>query len=345
MTRTRWGPGNARGWRSLFLRWLAILLLLSGGMLYVTTMPGRSYQGPLPALSPEELILRDRLKRHVWHLASVIGERNIWHAERLEAAADYIQGQLQPLGYRTESHVFESDGHSVRNVEAELPGATRDKEILVVGAHYDSVVGSPGANDNASGVAAVLEIARIMQAERPARTVRFVAFVNEEPPFFKSDSMGSLVYAKRARAQHENIVAMLSLETIGYYADEPHSQRYPFPFGFFYPERGNFIGFVSNLSSRGLVRRALGVFRDTTLFPSEGVAAPAWVMGVNWSDHASFWRAGFPAIMVTDTALFRYRHYHAPTDTPDKLDYDRFARVVAGISHVVRELADARSEF
>ena len=152
--------------------------------------------------------------------------------------------------------------------------------------------------------------------------------------------MGSLVYAIRSRQRGENITAMLSLETIGYYSDEQGSQAYPFPFNAFYPRKGNFIGFVGNLSSRSLVRRAIGTFRQTTDFPSEGAAAPGSLTGIGWSDHWSFWQEGYRAIMITDTAPFRYIHYHEISDRPAHLDYDRMARVVSGLSNVIVELAD-----
>ena len=230
----------------------------------------------------------------------------------------------------------------MRNIEVEIKGATRAQEIIVVGAHYDSVMGAPGANDNGSGVAAVLELARLWRNAQPARTLRFVLFVNEEPPFFKSDEMGSRHYARRAKVRGENIVAMFSLETIGHYSDESGSQRYPFPLGPFYPSTANFIAFVSNFASRPLLHEAIASFRRHAEFPSEGVAAPALIPGVDWSDHWSFWREGYPALMVTDTAPYRYPHYHAETDTPDKVDYERLARVVAGLHRMLRELAHAQ---
>jgi Zn-dependent M28 family amino/carboxypeptidase len=234
---------------------------------------------------------------------------------------------------------FIVEGKIVKNLEVEIMGKSLSKEIVIVGAHYDSVIGCPGANDNATGVAAVLEIARILTGRELPRTVRFVAFVNEEGPFFQTENMGSLVYARRARKQSENIVAMLSLETIGYYSDEKGSQRYPFPFSFFYPSTGNFIGFVGNTSSRALLHQSISSFRKHTSFPSQGVAAPGWMTGIGWSDHWSFWQEDYPAIMITDTALFRYAHYHTPQDTPDKVDYARMARVVAGLRRVIVELA------
>jgi Zn-dependent M28 family amino/carboxypeptidase len=175
------------------------------------------------------------------------------------------------------------------------------------------------------------------------RTVRFVAFTNEEPPFFLSRKMGSRVYAIRSRQRGENIVAMFSLETMGYYSEAPDSQSYPFPFGLFYPHTANFIGFVGNIGSRHLVRQALASFRNHAQFPSEGTAAPGWLTGIGWSDHWSFWREGFRAIMITDTALFRYGPYHTDYDTPDKVDYDRLARVTDGVAKVVAELANAPS--
>jgi Zn-dependent M28 family amino/carboxypeptidase len=305
----------------------------------MTGMPGSSWSGPLPSLNGAERLIHDNLKRHVAALAGRIGERNVWRPEALAAAAGYIRQTLEEAGHAVGVQPFASRGLTVGNLEVVLPGRDKANEIIVVGAHYDTVPGSPGANDNASGVAALLELARLLAGTTLPRSVRFVAFANEEAPFFYGDEMGSTVYAARARAQGERIEAMLALETIGYYTDQPASQRYPFPYGFFYPDTGNFIGFVGNLSSRHLVRRAIGAFRDSTAFPSEGVAAPGWMKGVHWSDHWSFWQAGYPAIMVTDTALYRYPHYHAASDTPEQLDYAGLARVTGGLAAVIAALA------
>jgi Zn-dependent M28 family amino/carboxypeptidase len=302
-------------------------------------MPEKSWSAPLPSLTEEEQLIRDKLKQHVETLAQQIGERNVWRSEALVAAASYVRDTLEDLGYQVQDQTYESESVLVQNLEIEIAGDTEPHEIIVLGAHYDSVYGTPGANDNASGVAALLEIARLLAGNSYPKTLRLVAFVNEEPPFYYSDAMGSRVYAERSRQRGDQIKAMIALETIGFYTDQPNSQQYPFPFKFFYPDTGNFIGFVGNLSSRRLVQKALAAFRASTEFPSEGVAAPGWVMGVGWSDHWSFWQAGYPAIMVTDTALFRYRHYHAATDTPDKLDYASLARVTRGLANVAAELA------
>ena len=333
-------PQGASGWRWFGLRWGLLILLAGSGLVYIIDMPGKSYSGPFQPLDQQELDLRNRLREHVSQLALHIGERNLWQYPALEAAATYIHDRFREFGYQPNSQTFRSQDKTVRNLAVELVGSSLPEEVVLVGAHYDSVLGSPGANDNGSGVSAVLELARLFKGRQTKRSLRFVTFVNEEPPFSYTQEMGSLVYACRAREQGEQITAMLSLETIGYYSDVPGSQRYPFPFSLFYPDKANFIGFVGNLSSRRLVHRALHTFRHSTPFPSEGLASPGWITGVGWSDHWSFWQVGYPAIMVTDTALFRYAHYHDPTDTPDKLDYDRSARVVMGLSHVIESLAN-----
>ncbi len=302
-------------------------------------MPGESYDGAFHPLTTEEETLRDELQRHVYVLAAEIGERNVFRRGTLDLAADYIEAEFQEAGYEVERQAYDVRDTTCYNVIAELRGHTRPDEIIVVGGHYDSVMGSPGANDNATGTAAVLALARRFADREPDRTIRFVALTNEEPPFFQTGNMGSLVYARMLRERRDNIVAMMSLETIGYYSDEPGSQRYPPLFRLLYPSTGHFIGIIGNVRSRHLVRDAVSTFRETTDFPSEGAAVPGWIPGVGWSDHWSFWRQGWPAIMFTDTALFRYPHYHRASDTPDQIDYDRFARVVMGIERVIEDWA------
>jgi len=316
-----------------------LLLLLAVGGCWMIRMPGSSYSGPFLELTDQEREVQERLAAHVRVLAEEIGERNIWTHAALEEAADYIDRSLTEMGYSTASQTFKVEGKTVRNLETEVKGASTPGEIVVVGAHYDSVAGCPAANDNGTGVAGLLELARMLAGKEFARTLRFVAFVNEEPPFFQSGRMGSFVYARRSKQRGEQIVGMLSLETIGYYSDEKNSQQYPFPFSMFYPSTGNFIAFVGNMGSRGLVHDVIRSFRQHTQFPSEGLAAPGAITGVGWSDHWSFWKQGYPALMVTDTAPFRYRHYHLASDTPDKVLYDRMARVVVGLAKVTAELA------
>ncbi len=305
-------------------------------------MPLRSYAGELKPLTSEEIDLRDRTSAHVKMLASTIGERNVEQYAALQKSSAYIQAQLEQFGYQVNRQGYSVEGKAVTNLEVTVPGGNRNSENVVIGAHYDSVVGTPGANDNASGVAAVLEFARLMKAIEPARTIRFVFFVNEEPPYFQTHNMGSYVYAQRLKQQKTQVSSMMAIETVGAYFDSPGTQHYPAGLAALYPDKGNFIGFVGNTESRPLVQDAIRVFRETTQFPSEALSAPGDITGVGWSDHWSFWQFGYPAIMVTDTAPFRYAHYHQPGDTPEKLDYDRMARVVAGLRRVIESLANQR---
>jgi hypothetical protein len=322
---------------------VAVLVLL---WWFGMRMPGKNVS-KAGSLSPDEVVLREELRAKVQELAGEIGERNMWHYAALNAAADFIEDSFSQAGLRTRRDSYETRGQPCHNVEAEIQGDR--PEIIVIGAHYDSVFGSPGANDNGSGAAAVLALAQRFAAREtersrpqrtPNKTLRFVAFVNEEPPYFLSGEMGSQVYARRCKERGDKISAMISLETIGYFSDAPHSQTYPSPgLGMFYPNVGDFIGFVSNVKSRALLRRVITSFRKHAKIPSEGASLPAFIPGVSWSDQWSFWQHGYPAIMVTDTAPFRYPYYHSSNDTPDKLDYDRFALVVSGMEKVIQDLA------
>jgi Zn-dependent M28 family amino/carboxypeptidase len=305
-------------------------------------MPDSSYEGPLAELSDEQRVTREALRRHVDMLATEIGERHLGcHPVALERAAAYIEGELSGQGYEVRRQSFDVEGATASNLEARLAGGQGSGELVVVGAHYDSAFYTRGANDNASGVAALLELARLLNGRRFSREVRFVAFSNEEPPHFQTGAMGSYRYAKGCAERGELISAMLSLETMGYYNQDVGSQRYPPVVSWFYPARGNFIAFVGNFESRSLVRASIGAFRRSAQFPSEGGALPGSLTGVGWSDHWAFWQFGYPALMVTDTAVFRYPFYHTPHDTPDKMDFDRMARVVVGLVDVVAHAANA----
>jgi Zn-dependent M28 family amino/carboxypeptidase len=322
---------------------LSVLVALFLVWFFMIRMPGRAFAGPLPPLTSDQHALRERLRRQVQRLAGDIGERS--QAKRAGAvrAAAYLQGELNLMGYTVATQEYDAHGERWRNLEATLRGSVRADEIIVVGGHYDTVEGAPGADDNGSGVAAVLELARSLAGKPVARTIRFVFFGTEEQPSFPTSTMGSRQYADAARARGDRIVAMLSIESIGYYDSNPGSQRYPFPLKLAYPDVGDFIAFVSNLRSGPLVRRAIATFRDAVPFPTQGASLPSWMPGVWWSDHWSFWRQGYRAIMITDTAPFRNPFYHTPQDTPDKLDYDRMARVVDGLEAVVADLAAAGS--
>jgi hypothetical protein len=297
---------------------------------------GESYPPPRPASGEP---LAGRLRSHVRALAESIGERNVWRPAALRAAENYIRLCWAEQGYPVEAQTYRVRDLACSNLEVTRAGCSRAGGILLVGAHYDTVAGSPGADDNASGVAALLELSRLFATVQPALTIRFVAFVNEEAPFFYSRQQGSSVYAAAARRRDDDIRLMVSLEMLGCYSDEPGSQRYPPLFRHFFPSRGNFIAFVSNFRSRSKQRKLVAAFRAASDFPLEHIATFSLVPGVAWSDHLSFWRHRYPALMVTDTAFYRYPWYHTPQDTAERLDYHRIKAVTEGLFGAFRAIA------
>ncbi len=313
---------------------IALLIFIWSLMVW---MPGESYTQALPPLSATEIELQESLKRDVEVLGNKIGRRNSQNYRQLLAAQDFLAKELAQAGYPVTSQDYAIDGKTYTNLEVEIPGTTRADEILVIGAHYDSAFTSPGANDNGTGAAAVLALAREFAQTKPMRTLRFVEFTNEEPPYFWTEKMGSAIYARRAKQHGDKIVGMFSLETLGYFSDKSNSQKYPLPLNLLYPSQGNFLGFMGNIESRELLRNTIRSFRAHTRFPSEGVALPNALPGVGWSDHWAFWQQGYQAIMITDTATFRYPYYHTLDDTIDKIDFERLTRVVSGVSNIIRD--------
>lgn len=224
------------------------------------------------------------------------------------------------------------------NIEVEIKGTKTPEEIIIVGAHYDSVIDCPAANDNGSGVAATLELAKRLKSSNPAKTIKFVFFTNEEYGLGLMGG-GSFYYAHECRKKKQNIIGMISLETLGYYSDAEGSQSLLPGMEYFYPNTGNFVAFVGNTSSRGFIDECIKKFRESTKFPSEGIAAPIILVNdVDRSDHSSFWEHGYDGFMLTDTANFRYPHYHQATDKSDKLSFDKYSRVVLGIEKMMINL-------
>jgi hypothetical protein len=302
-------------------------------------MPGESWSGPVEPAEGEQAELAGRLREHVEVLATGIGERHYRALPKLQQAADYVEASFTAAGYVPASQVF--GGPQFRNLSVDLYGGDLRGEIIVVGAHYDTENMTPGADDNASGVAGLLELARALRAERPRRTIRFIAFANEEAPFFGREDMGSRVSARRSAERGENIVGMFSLEMIGYYSDAPRSQYRPRSVRRFYPNTGNFIAFVSDFSSRPLLQDALLAFRSHARLPSEGLNAPTWLVpAVNRSDNSSYSEFGYPAVMITDTGDFRNMGYHNVGDVARTLNYDYMAHVVNGVRHMLLDLAN-----
>ncbi|HYE37258.1 M28 family peptidase [Methylocaldum sp.] len=279
----------------------------------------------------------ETLKEDVAILAGDIGERNLYRYESLQAAIDFIEARFRACGWTPQRQTYEARGKAFANIEVEMPGLGQPAEIVVVGSHYDTVRGSPGANDNGSAVAALFALAAAF-AKRPiARTLRFVAFVNEERPFLRTSKMGSRVYAKRSRERGERILGMLSLETLGYCSEVKGSQKLSLG-GWLLPQRGDFIAVVANRASRPLLAIVEQALPEQTSLTCRGLVLPTHFPGAWSSDHWSFWKEGYPALMVTDTAPLRYPYYHKPEDTPDKVNYRWLYRVVKGIESAVAKL-------
>lgn len=316
-----------------------VALAIVGAVLWRVTvwMPGEAPVGPLPPLTGPEAASAARLREDVDSLAGPYAGR-AFGTDVLDAAGSFVARRLTEAGHVVAEQSYRAAGHTVRNLEVTIPGTVHPDSIVLLGAHYDVVVGTPGADDNASGTAALLELARLLAGSSPARTIRLVAFTLEEPPYFWSDSMGSVVYAQAARARGDAITAMLSLEAIGYYSDAPGSQRYPPVLGWFYPSVGNFVAVVGNIRSRALVHTVVRDLRSHLAVPTTGAATLNAFPGVGWSDHWSFWQEGYPAVMVTATATFRNPHYHDEGDGPAVVDVERLARVVHGLHRTVRML-------
>jgi len=295
---------------------------------------------PTSSLSDSEYSnISSRLRRHVETLASLIGPRHMGLPTALDAAAAYVQRELAGTGAVVEAQTYDVKGQPATNFVVERPGTTKADEVVLLGAHYDSTPTTPGADDNASAVAVLIEAARLLHGREAKRTIRFVAFANEEEPHYWQGTMGSQAYARRCKARGEKIVGLLCLEMVGYFDTRPGSQKYPpgLPrwLTWFLPQRGDFIGMVANPKSVGLLLSARRGFKKAVKFPLVAVPLPQRIPEIRRSDHGPFWDEGLPALMITDTSFFRNPHYHMATDTPETLDYDRMARVTVGVAGAV----------
>jgi len=295
---------------------------------------------PPPELDTELHRLRDRLREHVTALAERIGERNVRHPDRYGRAADHIRSAFEAAGWAVEEQRFDAAGTTCRNLDAR-PGRHADgtPPPVIIAAHYDTVDGSPGADDNATGVAALLVLAERLGERPTARPIRLVAFANEEPPFFHGPDMGSHRYAAACRADGQTIDAMLALDGLGCFRDEPGTQSYPAGMAGAFPDRGDFIALVADKASESEFDAMLDAFRAAADVPAHGAVVPGEIPGAAWSDHWAFWQHGYPGVMATDTLPFRYPQYHTPNDTPDRIDWPRFTHVCTGIEAIARRLA------
>ncbi|MBN1155105.1 M28 family peptidase [candidate division KSB1 bacterium] len=279
------------------------------------------------------------MERHVFVLSSEIGERNLVNYHSLNRASTYITNVMSESSFNITSHDYHYKRHLLQNIVAEKRGQELPDQIIIIGAHYDTVVNSPGADDNSSGIAGLLELTRLLADYESKRTIRIVAFTLEEPPFHDSPFMGSTVYAKRCHDRKENVIGMVSLEMIGFYTSKSNSQRYPRPdMEYRYPDRGDFIAIIGNHESRELVHTTSECIKLNSRMNVLPFVAVHGMPGITLSDHAPFWKQGVKAIMITDTAFFRNPHYHNPDDTYDTLDYRICAEFLYGFAHAVKKI-------
>jgi hypothetical protein len=295
----------------------------------------------LTAIDEQEL--SERLRLHVDRLAGLIGPRHVGKPTSLEAAAAYIEREFLRIGYPVDRQPYEVNDGRVANLVVECRGHRRAGQVVILGAHYDTVPGTPGADDNASAVATLLEVARLLRGLVFERTVRYVAFPCEEFPHAHTDSMGSQVYARQCRARCEQIHGMLCLEMVGYYTSQPNSQRLPpgIPrtLHWAFPRCGDFLAAVGNFRSWRLLWKFRRGFKKTTRFPLFPIMLPESIPEIRRSDNSSFWDQGYPALMLTDTSFLRNPHYHKATDTPDTLDYLSMTRAAIGVAGGLAQIA------
>lgn len=316
---------------------IAVVVAATVGAVWLVTQPllrARRPTGVVRVVEPA------RLEAHVRTIAVELGPRDHTHPGNLDRVATYVAGGFHATGGRVTEQRYTPTTATYRNVIASY--GPDDGARIVVGAHYDTAGPLPGADDNASGVAGLLELAVLLGRTRtlPLR-VDLVAYTLEEPPFFTTSGMGSWVHAVSLRQAGIAVRAMFSLEMIGYFSDEPASQAVPHPMlRLAYPSRGDFIAVVGRLRDGALVRTTKSAMRGAGDLPVVSINAPGWVPGVDFSDHRSFWAHGYPAVMITDTAFYRNRHYHAASDTPETLDYGRMAKVVRGVYEAVLALSE-----
>jgi hypothetical protein len=272
-----------------------------------------------------------------------LGPRNSENDEnykQLRHCEEWIKQKWEAQGYVVKKHTYSVKGKEYSNLEMEIKGRTVPSEIIIISAQYDTLPDSPGANNNGSGMAILFQLSQLLKKHTPDRTLRLLNFVNEEDPFFGTEKMGSYQYAKRCHQQGEDIHVMLSLDALGIYKDEPGSQRLPFPFSMFYPDRGNFLAFIGDFGSRKYMVETTRGFKKGSSFPIKAGVVPKWVEEAGWSDHSSFWKFGYPGIMVTDTGGFRSAHHTTAEDTMEKLNLEAMSRIVIGMYTAVVHLTD-----
>lgn len=283
-----------------------------------------------------EASLETRLREHVTYLAVTCHPRDSSHLRQQKAVVDYIARSLRESGGQVDFQTFMAEGRPYVNVRSVIPGSQEGR--IIIGAHYDACGDTPGADDNASGIAGLLEVARLLKGMHPRYTIELVAYANEEPPFFKTKHMGSAHHAALMAESKTAVHGMIALEMIGFYSDRDKSQNYPSQtLSWVYPDKGNFIAVLGNWGSVSLARQLQQSLAEQ--MPTVRLNAPEFTGAFGLSDHINYWEHDMPAVMITDTAFYRNVNYHQSTDTPDTLDYKRMALVVRGVAAAVRQLA------
>lgn len=311
---------------------LIVLLVSSTG--FMSWMPGSTDESVISReLTSDEETTRANLRRHVEFLAAK--PRNRDEPEHEKAVLQYLETELLAAGWKPERTEVAAKRGTFHSIHARKTGTAKPDEVVVLGAHWDTRGPTPGADDNASGCAALLDLAKWLAPLDTERTVELVLWANEEPPYFQTPEMGSLQHAAALRASNTNVVVAISLEMLGYYDPTPGAQKYPPILSLFYPNHGAFVAFVGSMWHRGVVTESAEAFRANSDFPAYGFAGPEMMPGIGFSDQWSFWQHDYPAFMITDTSFFRTPHYHQYSDVPDTLDYDRFARVVVGLRPMI----------
>jgi hypothetical protein len=329
--------------RKMLYALIIVVLGVAAALLYpvVKIKMSASVIHPEPRFIPASS--EQALYDHVYALSVVIGSRSLREYGKILQAEQYIRTFLEKQDIPFELQGYDHEGNRYNNIVVTLEGGSRREETFIIGAHYDTVFGTPGADDNASAVAVLLELCRALKDYRPERTLRLIFFVLEEPPAFMTPAMGSYVYAMQARNRGENVVGMISLEMVGYFNDTEGSQAFPVPgLHWLFPDRGNFIGVVGNVSSRELTLAVAESMKAGSGLPVEHLVALPFIPGIGLSDHGSFWKMGFRAVMVTDTAFYRNPNYHGEKDMIGTLRFDKMSQLVRGMVHVVEFLTKAK---
>lgn len=326
---------RSRRVKGVLLIWVLIFIaFLFFSYWYMMKCKGHWHGEPLEKQMKSELSeIKKGMELDIEYLQK-LGPRNSendTNYKQLRHCEEWIKQKWEAQGYVVKKHTYSVKGKDYSNLEIELQGRIAPSEIIIISAQYDTLSDSPGANNNGSGMAILFQLSQLLKKQTPDKTLRLLNFINEEDPFFGTEMMGSYQYAKRSHQLREDIKVMLSMDALGIYKEEPDSQKLPFPFSMFYPNRGNFLAFIGNLRSRKYVIEATRGFKEGSSFPIQAGVGPEWAKGAAWSDHSSFWKFGYPGIMVTDTGEFRSPYHTTKEDTMEKLNFEAMAHIVIGM--------------